>query len=458
MFNEITKENHNIMCLVGNGFDIAALTWLNQNMKKNNKVNSGFGYNVLSTYSDFFNYLFFTKDKELDPNKRGKRYNRIYRKMKERKNVTNSAGNKESLKDPKYRYIETRNNQNNWCDFECIVDELAQYLDPTDEDGVQKLEEELLVFQREFSTFLNNLLTSEKIVEFDRLVSEHNLAYNSLSRFLSDLKDSSEDTDNYDPNNPPNFPYLIRTSDKLNFLFVDFCYTMLLDSYINLDRLHFNVSPYKTSDNNFKFNPNPRNSFKENQKLGKQSFDVYDKKGNIVSGYSDLSDWIYNTEIVTDVVHPHGIQDVPRSILFGTENNVFLGDKDNRWRFVKSKWAQDEKRYIKDINNTQLFIIFGMSLSTVDGWWMSEIYERLLCKDEEISEENHPELLIYNYISDPQNDKIPEIIKNRFIEACVYVDRKIRDKKDDETVKSRIYVINYKDGENVFLGFNNSAV
>lgn len=65
---------------------------------------------------------------------------------------------------------------------------------------------------------------------------------------------------------------------------------MLLDNYIYLDKGCFDPHKFKTVDRNFQFYKNPY------------------KKDEWRSSY-----------VLTNIIHPHGSQYTPRSMLFGTD-------------------------------------------------------------------------------------------------------------------------------------------
>ena len=395
-------KNHNIMCLVGNGFDIGALLRIN---KDKGVSDTGFGPYVLSKYEDFYRFLQFSKIVSDD--------NIIYRKMQEKERDADEQ-------------------DKSWSNFEGIVDELV-FGDDWDEgrpeteklEMIDKIENALREMQYAFSAFLYKLLPSEKIQKFDEIVREKNYAIGSLQGFMKDV--AKKDGDNLGIR----FPGRVNPSDHLNFLFVDFNYTMLLDSYINLDRQSFNVKQYKSSDNNFFFFPDP------NQAIGSIE----------KAAYGSAKPWwdhrpIRNTQVLTHVVHPHGIQDAPGSILFGTED--YRDIEDARWKFLKNLWARDSEKYKKDFEKANLFIIFGMSVSFTDGWWMTEVYRGLL---------NGAELIIYNF--NKELGKTSSDVKERFKEACLYL-------TDEESnaftrIKERIFIVDHNGANNCFLGFNEES-
>lgn len=107
-----------------------------------------------------------------------------------------------------------------------------------------------------------------------------------------------------------------------------------------------------------------------------------------------------------DIFHPHGIQDVPKFLLFGIENKNYCKPKDPRRVFVKFYWAQCQTKYYDKFNETELFIIYGCSIGESDNWWWNRIFERLIS-------ENTAELIIYNYGNESEDE-----IKEKFTRNC----------------------------------------
>ena len=83
------------------------------------------------------------------------------------------------------------------------------------------------------------------------------------------------------------------------------------------------------------------------------------------------------------MVHPHGIQYTPRSLLFGIDSAT-----GSARRLTKPYWAQNEIKYGDLFADTDLFIVFGCSLGETDGWWWRTIAKTLLQVDKS-------ELIIY---------------------------------------------------------------
>lgn len=59
---------------------------------------------------------------------------------------------------------------------------------------------------------------------------------------------------------------------------------------------------------------------------------------------------------MTNIIHPHGRQNIPRSMIFGTELNEY--DKSHvEKRLIKSYWAQDDLN-IENISRIQSYLLF----------------------------------------------------------------------------------------------------
>ncbi len=288
----------------------------------------------------------------------------------------------------------------NWSDFECSLDELLQSNFPTEE-----LNEALSEIQNMFLLFLNEIVTPEILVRLNNDVVINKWGKKALSSFLGDL-----DLEDYEK---MEFPQKTNHYHMYNYLFVNFNYTSLFDNYIYLDKYQFEPHPYKTVDTNFEFYPNPR--------------------GFIKNGANERTVW--SSFVMTDTIHPHGYQNIPRSLLFGIENDKYVSDREHN-RFNKSYWAQNNQKYKsyfdKDENEVELFIIFGTSMGETDSWWWRNVYESLLKKNSE--------LIIYYYNS---NHYEKDYVKQKFINACKV------DPTEEEIskVKERIYVVLYNNSD-----------
>lgn len=354
------RDQHNIMVLVGNGFDIAAIKQMGESVVGKNLGKT-------TSYRDFFEYITYYRLCNSD--------NSIYNKMKHDRDQ----------------------GKNNWCDFELSIDEL---LYSGDVDYL-RLEDDLDELQICFTGFLNDIVSTPILLELSKMSRENAWAEESLGCFLHDLPYGRR----------IDFQSRIDHYHLMNFLFVNFNYTSLLDDYIYLDKEQFEPRIYNNSDMNFSIHSNTPFLGSETEAL-------------------------WSSSVLVQVIHPNGVQDVPRSLIFGTEREVPKRGKTKR--FIKSYWAQCDLKYEGYFEDTGLFIIFGMSLSITDGWWMKKILKCLLCRID-------AELIIYVY----QDSRTEAEIIDAFIESSGHVVE--FDKK--EILKKKICIIHLDDNNNHFLGF-----
>lgn len=289
-----------------------------------------------------------------------------------------------------------KNNKENWSDFECSLGELLQ-----ENISVNILEKALKEMQEMFLLFLNEIVTPEVLLKLNNDIEENEWGKKALERFLGDLS--------WDDYERMSFPKKTTHYHMYNYLFVNFNYTSLFDNYIYLDKYQFEPHPHETVDTNFKFYPNPN------------GFNIY--------GMNERTIW--SSFIMTDIIHPHGYQNIPRSLLFGIENNEYTSNRELN-RFNKSYWAQDNPKYKSYFNDVELFIIYGTSIGETDNWWWENIFDSLLNKNSE--------LIIYFY-QDKEIEK--DDVKSIFINAC-----KIRNaytEEDINKVKEKIYIVFYNE-------------
>ena len=283
-----------------------------------------------------------------------------------------------------------KSGKENWSDFEYSLGELIK-------DGVATtdLNDALKEIQNMFLLFLNEIVNPEVLLKVSQDAEINEWGMNSLSKFLGDL--CEEDYKKI------RFPEETYHYHMYNYLFVNFNYTSLFDNYIYLDKYQFEPRRHKTVDTNFTFYPNP-NSYEKD-------------------GINSETKW--SSFIMTNTIHPHGYQNIPRSLLFGIEDDSYVSNRELN-RFNKSYWAQDNQKYKTYFNDTRLFIIYGISLGETDSWWWKNVYHSLLT--------NNSELVIY-YYNDNNYDR--EYVKQRFIDAC-----KIKATDEEKSkVKENIYVV-----------------
>lgn len=347
-------DSHQIMIIVGNGFDTSVL----------NK----YGDNITTSYQNFYRYFRYHYPNEND--------NIFIEQMKELKKVTD---------------------KDDWADFEAILSVKLQEINNNSNLDINKLSSDLSKLQIAFSRFLNEVVNDEIIKKLSEDTSnvkegKKSLAYYSMSEFLGDL--SEED---YKRNR---FQSAVSNNNNLEVVFFNFNYTSLLDNYVYLDKDAFDPIKFHTSGNNFIFKSNPKK----------------------FAGHKGFADPY--CRLHTSLFHPHGFQDVPKSILFGTEldegkqiNNIIKP-------FIKSYWAQCELNYSNFFKDTELFVIYGCSIGESDKWWWKKIYDRI--------SSGKAELIIYNYGSEEKN-----IIIDKFIESSG------KSIEDSESIRNNIYVINH---------------
>lgn len=104
---------------------------------------------------------------------------------------------------------------------------------------------------------------------------------------------------------------------------------------------------------------------------------------------------------------------------------------------IKSYWSRYDVKYKSYFADTELFIMYGMSISKTDGWWLDQIFDSIL--------NNEAELIIYKFGSETE-----EGIKNQFVHACMR--HKDTPKVDVEKIKLHIYVVTFVKNDTYFLG------
>ena len=212
-------------------------------------------------------------------------------------------------------------------------------------------------------------LNGEQVKEF---------AINSFTKFLGDL-----DEDNF---RKLSFPSKTSHYKLFNWEILNFNYTSMLDNILALDKGQFDPHPWTYADRQIQFYVSPH-------------------------GYASWrDDTNFSTYLMTNITHPHGYQNVPKSMLFGFDNENQITNSSNRDKaknFLKPYWAQNDKRYKSYFNDTDLFILYGLSIGNSDFWWWNNILNSLL--------ETDAELIIYNYNS---NDESDTDTINRFIDVA----------------------------------------
>lgn len=288
-----------------------------------------------------------------------------------------------------------KNQKKNWSDFENTIHDLFD-----SGENLEELENAIDEFQSHFTTFLNDVVDSQVLLSLNEKVKNNKLSIQSLGEFLKDIGELKQ----------LNFVKGLDHYHLYNFVIANFNYTSLLDNYIYLDKSQFDPHLYKVVDRNFNF-----------------KYQFPDQSETNLSSY-----------LVSEIIHPHGFQAIPRSILFGIDLQYFDEGTSDEKRLVKSYWSQYNLKYKSYLENAELFIIYGMSFGKTDAWWMDTIFDQLL--------KEKAELIIYKYKADSN-----EAVKNQFIDCCIR--HKTTNKDKINRVKDKIQVVNFSENNTYFLGF-----
>ncbi|WP_191986938.1 AbiH family protein [Mycobacteroides franklinii] len=256
------------------------------------------------------------------------------------------------------------NGEENWSDIEAAIGRLIRL-----NGGLQQVKtvyESTLAIQAAFSEFLELVAPPDLLARVGKDSADNALAVKSMARFVGDVAEMSSTFDSFA------FPGETQHYDLFNFLFVNFNYTPLLDDYTFRDAQQFRPQAHTYADRNFMFWPNP---------TGRQG-----GFGNDETGWSSY--------VRSEVIHPHGQQAIPRSLLFGIDApDSFNQGTDPHRELMKPYWAMNRIEYSHLFPDTRLFIIFGCSLGESDGWWWRRVFEALNHEPDDGSPRN--ELIIY---------------------------------------------------------------
>ncbi|TDW26937.1 AbiH family protein [Cryobacterium psychrophilum] len=361
---QAVPSQHNIMALVGNGFDIQAL--------------SGLGSSTDTRYESFYHYL---KYRKFDAT------NLILERMEALRNT----------------------GAENWSDVENVIESLRTI----DRVRPDRISTDVRKIQREFANFLDQVATPDVLSRLGENAAFQNQTMVSFTEFLGDI----EDPDEYQK---LRLIQRLAIGDVFNFKFVNFNYTTLLDDFVYLDQEQFDPHPHKWSDRNIEFHPNPL--------------------GHV--GGRERSNFYMVANLVSDVVHPHGIQYTPRSLLFGIDE----ADGESR-KLSKPYWAQNRVKYADLFSATDLFIVFGCSLGDTDRWWWRAIIDGLRHNDD-------ADLILYWRRGANELDLTAKEMRQRFASAAGYPE----DSNVLALLKQRARVVLYDDAsERAWLNTNATA-
>ncbi len=362
---ETLRTQHNIVALVGNGFDIQVTR----------KYNTEFS----PRYEAFYNYL---EAHDFDSG------NPIVAQMSK-------------LKTQK------------WPDWSDLENAITTLVSPDSGPAVpaEEVYRATTAIQAAFSEYLERVAPPALLAQLGRDSSSGSLSVRSLSEFIQDVA-RSDDFPNFQ------FPATTGHYDLFNYLFVNFNYTPLLDDYIYRDQEQWAPQAHKWADRNFWFRPNPSGHPR---------------------GYGN-EDTAWSSYLRTEVVHPHGQQSIPRSLLFGIDApDRFNPGTHPHAKLMKPYWAMNRIEFSHLFDDAQLFIIFGCSLGLTDGWWWRQIMRALSSEQDEAAPR---ELIIYWWTDKVFSATAAEVL-DRFFEAASVApgdDRRQR-------VHDRIHVVAYGDDD-----------
>lgn len=299
----LLRRQHNIMVLVGNGFDI--------------QLTRRYASRFSPRYPAFYHYL-LSRDFDLS--------NLVVEQMA----------------------IAKKDGQDNWSDVEAAIARLIT--DAGGRHSAREVYEATLAIQAAFSEYLELVAPPDLLARVGRDSAEGSLAVQSMARLVEDVALSSRTFGSFI------FPNETNHYDLFNYLFVNFNYTPLLDNYVFRDARQFQPQAHRYADRNFLFRPNPTSH---------------------PHGFGDR-DTGWSSYLRSEVIHPHGQQSIPRSLLFGIDapDDLDPGGDPHR-KLMKPYWAMNQIEYAHLFSDTRLFIIFGCSLGASDGWWWRRVYDAL---------------------------------------------------------------------------------
>ncbi|WP_160149007.1 AbiH family protein [Arcanobacterium ihumii] len=255
-----------------------------------------------------------------------------------------------------------------------------------------------------FSHFLNRVVTSDLMTHLSGHAQRGELANKTYSQLLYDIRDAE---------NLKKIPFAGKQTyyEIFNFYVVNFNYTPLLDNYLFLDFEQFDPEPHEHVDRNFEFDYDPH-------------------KLITTPGWEPKS----SSYIATELVHPHGYMDIPRSMLFGFDDNSPSKPSQELKPLVKPYVAQLNFRYGELFNDTSLFIIFGCSIGATDQWWWKNIAKQVVL--------GKSSLLIYWWNPDENKKATADDVFEKFRDVS-----EISDPDHVNKLKEKTIVISYSDSD-----------
>lgn len=310
-------------------------------------------------------------------------------------------------------------NIDNWCDFEATLTEMIndyiKMFRPMTIEEADVLYNKILSdwdeIQLLFADFLNEVIPPSLLKK-----SANIRGIDSKTNFLRDL--ASDDLEKLN--------FCIYHHDDLEYNIVNFNYTTLLDNYLTANEDPY---PYSISSNNLGFNWPENDSF--------TTFSIKSK---------------------TRVFHPHGTLSIPSSIKFGNSENImkYSSSEVKRNNYIyrpemlkkklnKAYWYQNNPEMQKHIEQTDLFVIYGLAIGPSDKWWW-ELVAKLVV-------EENKEVIVYCYNNCSLKEKLNEYIIN-YIENYNVTEQDIDIEELIQECENRILTIDFDDNQKLKYGFN----
>lgn len=200
-YKDIPEMVKKISIIVGNGFDLSLLAYLNQ-----------------SQNTSFVRFYYFLRSNGIGDE------NCLVKQMRKRKDK----------------------GEEDWSDLESAIEEVAASRRPSRND----LNRDRAQLREKFLEYLNFVVSPEVLIKLDRLAKSKLWAYRTYAQFTADL-DSSQ---------LKKFQFIKGLQHRNIFQYEVFNlnYTSILDTYLFLDDKQFKPFEYETSDRNFEFRINPR--------------------------------------------------------------------------------------------------------------------------------------------------------------------------------------------------------
>ncbi|KST95929.1 hypothetical protein LKF67_0106 [Lactococcus lactis subsp. lactis] len=309
-------------------------------------------------------------------------------------------------------------NIENWCDFEAAltkkIEEVIQKLKTLSVEKGDILYKKTLSdwaeIQLLFSDFLNEVIPASILKK-----SGNMRGIDCKTKFLGDLS----------PDDFKNLKFDIYHHDKVQYNIVNFNYTSLLDNYLTADD---DPHPYVHSINNM---------------------DFHWPDGSSMTQYSVKSK--------TRVFHPHGTLSIPSSIKFGNSENVMKYSASEvmrntslyrpemlRKKLNKAYWYQNNPEMQKYVEQTDLFVIYGLAIGPSDKWWWNMVARLVV--------ENNKEVIVYCYDKKKLKEKLNEYVIN-FIENSCTLEDGINIEEVKKDCEERILTVNFDKNKKLRYGF-----